>query len=69
MLSKRATSIGYGKRFAHMISTSFAPSPQAYNLPEFKGQKITFGESRDKFSRVIYIYINNNYSKHTIGLY
>eukprot|EP00347_Sterkiella_histriomuscorum_P008017 403346688 len=51
--SRRATSIGYGKRFGDLLLKSVAPSPQTYQLPNTRDNKMySFGVSRDKFDRV-----------------
>ncbi len=52
-LSKRGTSLGYGKRFKDLIGKSVAPTPQKYSLPDTKDKRsFSFGMSRDKFDKV-----------------
>ena len=49
----RTTSLGYGKRFGHFISTSDAPSPEKYSINLNKlTPSFTFGTGRDKFAKV-----------------
>ena len=51
--SKRSASIGYGKRFTHLISKSIAPSPHQYIIPTTRtNTAFSFGVSREKYEKV-----------------
>ena len=53
LFSKRAASIGYGKRFGDLVKKTTVPGPQRYMLPSMKDNKsFSFGVSRDKYERV-----------------